>query len=97
MPYPSKEGHMKHIFHSACKRVRINHKIKEGNGCISWGCKNNFFKQTNKQVVYTELTDVNTNLGEPVHLSKFKGMFVNLGTVKNSQLPAVTDVLQSIL
>lgn len=66
-------------------------------GVLAGDAKIPLFKQTNKQVACTELTDVNTNLREPVHLSKAKGMFFNLVIIQNSQLPVVTDVLQSIL
>lgn len=67
-------------------------KSKKEMGVLAGDAKMALLKQTNKQtckqVVYTELKDVNTNLREPVHLPKAKGMFVNLVTMLNSQLPA---------
>lgn len=66
-------------------------KSKKEIGVLAGEAKVALLNQTNKQVVYTELTDVNTNLREPVLLSKAKRIFVNLATMLNSQLPAKTN------
>lgn len=63
-------------------------KSKKEIGVLAGDAKVALLNQTNKQVVHT---DVNTNLREPVLLSKAKRIFVNLATMLNSQLPAKTN------
>lgn len=48
MSYPYKEGEMKDVFHSACKRVWVDHKLEEGDRSLGWGHKEGFVKSSQR-------------------------------------------------
>lgn len=83
LPYPYNEGHMEDVFHSACERVWINHKIKEENRCKSWRYKNGLVKRTGG-VHRANICEHKLNINN--RFKSYVNVYDNFTTMLNSQL-----------